>query len=100
MALARWAPDWPRIGTDITHQGPFNATFELFSTTGGTTPFFDPDGLIATHSSTASAGKLETETADDFMVPAGITSLSEATFIGLARISHIGVFLDGNLPGG
>ena len=95
------APDWSRIGTDITKQGPFNATFELF-TTGGV-PFFstnDPDGLMATLSRTASAGKLETETADDFMVPAGITSLSEATFIGLARISHIGVFLDGNLPGG
>jgi hypothetical protein len=23
------APDWSRIGTDITHQGPFNATFTL-----------------------------------------------------------------------
>jgi hypothetical protein len=23
------APDWSRIGTDITHQGPFNATFSL-----------------------------------------------------------------------
>ena len=23
------APDWERIGTDITHQGPFNATFSL-----------------------------------------------------------------------
>jgi hypothetical protein len=23
------APDWLRIGTDITHQGPFNATFSL-----------------------------------------------------------------------
>ena len=22
-------PDWLRIGTDITHQGPFNAAFEL-----------------------------------------------------------------------
>jgi hypothetical protein len=83
------APDWSRIGTDITHQGPFNATFELFSTTGGTTPFFstgNPDGLIATLSRTASAGKLETETADDFIVPAGITSLSEATFIGLVAV--------------
>jgi hypothetical protein len=29
------APDWPRIGKDITHQWPFNGTFELFSTTGG-----------------------------------------------------------------
>ena len=23
------APDWLRVGTDITHQGPFNASFEL-----------------------------------------------------------------------
>ena len=28
-------PDWERIGTDITHQGPFNATFSL---TGQTIP--------------------------------------------------------------
>jgi hypothetical protein len=100
------APDWSRIGTDITHQGPFNATFELFSTTGGTTPFFstgNPDGLMATLSRTASAGKLETETADDFIVPAGITSLSEATFIGLvvvpapepASVSLLGAALAG-----
>jgi hypothetical protein len=26
-------PDWSRIGTDITHQGPFNATFSLSGTT-------------------------------------------------------------------
>jgi hypothetical protein len=25
-------PDWLRIGTDITHQGPFNATFTLSGT--------------------------------------------------------------------
>ena len=29
MALA---PDWSRIGTDITHQGPFNAAFSLSGT--------------------------------------------------------------------
>lgn len=50
------------------------------------TPFFfstgDPDGLIATLSRTASAGKLETETADDFVttVPTRVTN---ATFTGL-----------------
>jgi PEP-CTERM motif len=50
------------------------------------TPFFfstgAPDGLIATLSRTASAGKLETETADDFVttVPTRITN---ATFTGL-----------------
>ena len=77
--------DRSRIGADITGQGPFNATFELFSATGGS-PFFstgNPDGLMATLSRTASAGKLETETADDFVVPAGTSSLTEATFIGL-----------------
>ena len=26
------APDWERIGTDVTHQGPFNATFSLSGT--------------------------------------------------------------------
>jgi len=29
------APDWARIGTDITHQGPFNASSRL---TGFTVP--------------------------------------------------------------
>jgi hypothetical protein len=29
------APDWERIGTDVTHQGPFNAAFSL---TGSTVP--------------------------------------------------------------
>jgi hypothetical protein len=28
------APDWSRIGTDITHQGPFNASFSLSGETG------------------------------------------------------------------
>jgi hypothetical protein len=27
------APDWSRIGTDITNQGPFNAAFTLTGTT-------------------------------------------------------------------
>lgn len=81
------APDWLRIGTDITHQGPFNAAFDLVGTTG-TTPFFfstgNPDGLIATLSRTASPGKLETETADDFITPVGGTTvITDATFIGL-----------------
>jgi len=26
------APDWERIGTDVTHQGPFNASFSLVGT--------------------------------------------------------------------
>jgi len=28
------APDWSRIGTDVTHQGPFNASFSLSGVTG------------------------------------------------------------------
>jgi hypothetical protein len=34
-------PDWSRIGTDITHQGPFNATFSL---SGETVP--EPSSLL------------------------------------------------------
>ena len=52
-----------------------------------TVPFFfstgNPDGLIATLSVVASAGQLETETADDFLTPAGITTINSATFTGL-----------------
>ena len=29
------APDWLRIGTDITRQGPFNVAFSLSGVTGG-----------------------------------------------------------------
>jgi hypothetical protein len=49
-------------------------------------PFFfstgNPDGLIATLSRTASTGKLETETADDF-VTLGPTRITNATITGL-----------------
>src|SRR5262249_51159184 len=49
-------------------------------------PFFfstgNPDGLIATLSRPASTGKLETETADDF-VTLGPTLITSATFTGL-----------------
>src|SRR6516162_10225633 len=49
-------------------------------------PFFfstgNPDGLIATLSRQASAGKLETETADDFVTTVG-TAITNATFTGL-----------------
>jgi len=84
------APDWSRIGTDITHQGPFNATFSLTGT-AGTAPFFfstgNPDGLIATLSRTASPGKLETETADDFITPGATTLITDATFVGLVVVT-------------
>jgi hypothetical protein len=50
-------------------------------------PFFfstgNPDGLIATLSRTASTGKLETETADDFVTTGQTTSITKATFTGL-----------------
>jgi hypothetical protein len=50
------------------------------------TPFFfstgNPDGKIATLSRTASPGKLETETADDFVTTAP-TVITSATFTGL-----------------
>jgi hypothetical protein len=50
------------------------------------TPFFfstgNPDGKIATLSRSASAGKLETETADDFVTTA-TTLITNATFTGL-----------------
>jgi hypothetical protein len=49
-------------------------------------PFFfstgDPDGKIATLSRTASPGKLETETADDF-ITTHATEITSATFTGL-----------------
>jgi hypothetical protein len=35
------APDWERIGTDVTHQGPFNAAFSL---SGETVP--EPSSLL------------------------------------------------------
>jgi hypothetical protein len=50
------------------------------------TPFYfstgSPDGQIATLSRTASTGKLETETADDFVTTVP-TNITDATFIGL-----------------
>ncbi len=58
----------------------------LGATPAGATPFFfstgNPDGLIATLSRTASPGKLETETADDF-VTTEATQITDATFTGL-----------------
>jgi hypothetical protein len=43
----------------------------------------NPDGQIATLSRIASTGKLETETADDFMTTQPITTITSATFTGL-----------------
>ena len=50
-------------------------------------PFFfnsgNPDGLVATASRPSSAGKIEIETADDFVVTGGTVKLTSATFQGL-----------------
>ena len=50
-------------------------------------PFFfnsgNPDGLMATASRPSSAGKIEIETADDFVVSGGTLKLTSATFQGL-----------------
>jgi len=50
-------------------------------------PFFfnsgSPDGLVATASRPSSAGKIEIETADDFVVSGGTAKLTSATFQGL-----------------
>jgi hypothetical protein len=58
----------------------------LSATPAGADTFFfstgNPDGLTATLSRTASPGKLETETADDFVTTAP-TVITNATFIGL-----------------
>ena len=43
----------------------------------------NPDGKIATLSRIASTGKLETETADDFVTTASQTNITNATFTGL-----------------
>jgi hypothetical protein len=59
---------------------------DLMVNSAGATPFFfstgNPDGLIGTASRPASAGKLETETADDFVLTQQ-TTLNSATFTGL-----------------
>jgi hypothetical protein len=46
----------------------------------------NPDGLIATLSRLASPGKLETETADDFVTPSGVTTINSAIFTGLVPL--------------
>jgi hypothetical protein len=45
-------PDWSRIGTDITHQGPFNAAFSL---AGDTIPGAGTPGKPNCHGQTISA---------------------------------------------
>ncbi|MBV8119706.1 MAG: PEP-CTERM sorting domain-containing protein [Alphaproteobacteria bacterium] len=47
------APDWPRIGTDLTHQGPFNAAF---SRTAAAVP--EPGSLVLFASALVGLGLL------------------------------------------
>jgi hypothetical protein len=64
----------------------FGLVFALSARASAEPYFFstgNPDGLIATLSRTASPGKLETETADDFVTTAPTTVITNATFIGL-----------------
>src|SRR6516162_11164155 len=65
----------PALATGLLCVQPAAADVFFFSTG-------DPDGKIATLSRTASTGKLETETADDFVTTAP-TVITSATFIGL-----------------
>jgi hypothetical protein len=62
------------------------ATFVLTAGVCYADPFFfstgNPDGLMATASRPASAGKFEIESADDFVLTSG-TTLTSATFVGL-----------------
>jgi hypothetical protein len=66
----------PALATGLFLVQPAAASTFFFSTG-------DPDGKIATLSRPASAGKLETETADDFVTPSGTTLITNATFTGL-----------------
>jgi len=69
----------------------------LWTAAASATPFTfstgDPDALMATASRPASAGKIETESADDFVL-AGQTQINHATFTGLltggATVADIG----------
>src|SRR6516165_2435976 len=56
---------------------PAGANNVFFFTTG------NPDGQMATLSRVASTGKIQTETADDFILNQSTTTLNRATFIGL-----------------
>ncbi len=61
--------------------------FAASSATAGPIPFSfstgNPDGLIGTLSRPSSPGKIETETADDFILTQSLTTINQATFIGL-----------------
>src|SRR5262249_44739210 len=64
------------LGATLLPATPANAGPVFFFSTG------NPDGLIATASRPSSAGKIEIESADDFILTSP-TSINHATFTGL-----------------
>jgi len=77
-------PDWLRVGTDITGQGPFNAAFSLTGDADVGSSFFNtgtPDGKIATLAQSPQDG-VETESADDFILATPMR-ITQAAFTGL-----------------
>src|SRR5271165_3589182 len=75
MARNLWLGCSVLTGAACWIAGPANAVPFFFSTG-------NPDGKIATLSRTASTGKLETETADDFVTTAA-TTINSASFTGM-----------------
>ncbi|MBV9852373.1 MAG: PEP-CTERM sorting domain-containing protein [Armatimonadetes bacterium] len=76
-AFAWSAFAWSVVSGTLTLAASRQAQAQAFNFSTGT-----PDGKIATLSRTASAGKLETETADDFVTTAP-TAITSAMFTGL-----------------
>src|SRR5437016_3888360 len=66
------------LGVAVFAASPAAAAALPFSFSTGS-----PDGLIGTLSRPASPGKIETETADDFILTQSSTTLNQATFTGL-----------------
>ncbi len=72
-----YAPVWGVCLLGISFMAPAGASAASFSFSTG-----DPDGKIATLSRPLSAGKVQTETADDFVLTNSIV-INQATFTGL-----------------
>jgi hypothetical protein len=81
------APDWLRVGTDIVGGDPaptFNLTFSLDGATDGTVHFQtnDPDGAMTMATHPEASWEIETEAADDFVLPEP-SRITHATFTGI-----------------
>ncbi|HYV28918.1 MAG TPA: hypothetical protein VFA77_15390 [Candidatus Eisenbacteria bacterium] len=84
-ALRRLGPfGWAALSTKKTTAGALTLLLLAFQTSAATFLFStgDPDGKIATLSRPSSPGKIQTETADDFMVTQAVV-IAQATFTGL-----------------